>query len=132
MVIVWMLFSMIKGIMVIVHADRHFAARKIIRSTRCVYDQKTSGHDRCLCLALDQYQRRGNHGDMYEQFCYSLFCLLSEGLHDKFVILCLFLCNTDDICGWVLYHIRPRPTASCDTAPNHRYLSVLHEQTGDN
>ena len=47
---------------------------------------------------------------------------------DKFVIPCLFLCNTENTYGWVPYHIWP--TASCDTAPFQRYLSVLREQTG--
>ena len=58
--------------------------------------------------------------------CFSFFyqyysCLPS----DKFVTPCLFLRNTEDIYGWVPYHIRP--SASCDTAPNHRYLSVLRK-----
>ena len=49
---------------------------------------------------------------------------------DKFVIPCLFLRNTENTYGWVPYHIQPM--ASCDTAPIHRYLSVLRKQTGDN
>ena len=43
---------------------------------------------------------------------------------------CLFLRNTENTYGWVPYHIQA--TASRDTAPIHRYLSVLCEQTGDN
>ena len=38
--------------------------------------------------------------------------------------------NTENTYGWVPYHIQS--TASCDTAPIHRYLSILREQTGDN
>ena len=59
-------------------------------------------------------------------FCHNCSCLPS----DKFVIPCLFLRNTENTFGWVPYHIQP--TASCDTALIHRYLSVLREQTGDN
>ena len=56
---------------------------------------------------------------------------MSTVTSDKFVIHCLFLRNTENTYGWVPYPIRP--TASCDTVPIHRYLSILPEQmSGDN
>ncbi len=67
---------------------------------------------------------------MNKIWLFSLFISFYSCLpSDKFIILCLFLRNTDDIYGWVLYHMRPN--SECDTAANRMYLSVLLEQTGD-
>ena len=70
---------------------------------------------------------RAKHLKTYEQNRY-IFCSFLNHYHsclpsNKFVIPCLFLCNTKNTYGWVPYHIRPM--ASCDTASVHRYLSIL-------
>ena len=49
---------------------------------------------------------------------------------DKIVAPFLFLRNTKNIYGLVLYSIQP--SASWNTAPDRKYLSVFREQAGGN
>ena len=58
-----------------------------------------------------------------------LFFVFNILVHDYQVINSLspvFIRNTENTYGWVPYHIHP--TASCDKAPIHMYLSVLREK----